>query len=288
MIWHDIEDPNSPELDALGKRYGLHPLHIEDCRHRNQSAKVEWMGGYMFIVLKLVEMEEDDRLSIGDLDLFVGADFFITVQETECKCVRELIPRVRERSEGRRTDELMYQIMDGIVDSYVPILDGLNERIDELEDRVLEAPSPQTLERVFDLKRALIELRRVLTNTRDVAAHLLRTDSPLVAKDLAPFLRDVYDHIARSLDMVELQRDLLSGAMDIYLSSISNRTNQVMKVLTILSTIALPAIVISGVYGMNVPGLPFLKHPHGGLIISGMIAATCLVLLVIVRRLRWF
>ena len=125
-------------------------------------------------------------------------------------------------------------------------------------------------------------------NTRDVAGHLQRSESDLIHREMWPFLRDIYDHVSRNLDLVETQRDLLTGTLDIYLSSVANRTNQVMKVLTVLGTIALPALVISGIYGMNLKGLPWVDSPHGAAIVSGVMAATTVVLLIILRLMRWF
>jgi magnesium transporter len=178
--------------------------------------------------------------------------------------------------------------MDGTVDSYAPTLDWFNEAIDGIEDTVLERPSPATLQRIFAAKRGLIELRRVLSNMRDVAGHLQRLETELIQRDLWPFLRDVYDHLARNLDMVEMQRDLLTGAMDIYLSSVANRTNQVMKVLTVLGTIALPAIVISGFYGMNTKGLPGIDSPHGAELAAGLMVLATVVLLIMLKKFDWF
>ena len=134
----------------------------------------------------------------------------------------------------------------------------------------------------------LIELRRILVNTRDVAAHLYRTEHSLIPRDLIPFLRDVYDHVARNLDLVETQRDLLAGTMDVYLSSVANKTNQVMKVLTVLGTIALPALVISGYFGMNLKGLPLGESGYGTLIVSGLMIVTTLLLLALLSFLKWF
>ena len=287
MIWHDIRDPKDPELDRLAAEYGLHPLHIEDCRHRNQSAKVEQQNGYLFVVLKPVEMAADFSVDIGDLDLFVHPEYVITVHEHDYQGLPDLIERVRALPSNDRSDMVLYRILDGMVDSYLPLLDKVNDRIDEIEDTVLERPDPPMLQSIFDLKRALIELRRVLTNTRDVAGHLQRIPVECIHADLQPFLRDVYDHVARNLDMVEMQRDLLSGSMDIYLSSVSNRMNRVMKVLTVLSTISLPAIVIAGIYGMNVRNLPFAESPHGGAIVSAVIFGVSAVLLIAMRLLHW-
>ena len=144
------------------------------------------------------------------------------------------LDQLRACKSNNRPDQLFYKILDGVVDSDLPIIDRYNEDIDEIEDIVLEDPVPETLERIFTTKRALIELRRVMANMRDVAGHLQRTETELIQRYFSPFLRDVYDHLARNMDLVEMQRDLLTGAMDIYLSSVANRTNQVMKALRAL------------------------------------------------------
>ncbi len=286
MQWHDIRNPNDPLLDRLAKQYGLHPLHIEDCRHRNQSAKIEENGGYLFVVLKTVEAE-DEGLNIGDLDFFLGGDWLITVMEHQCATAIHILDNVKSVSQSLRADQVFYRVMDGLVDSYVPLLDRFNETIDGLEDRVLERPDPATLENIFRAKRSLIELRRVLANMRDVSGHLQRTENDLIPRDLWPFLRDVYDHLARNLDMVEMQRDLLSGALDIYLSSVANRTNQVMKVLTVLGTVALPALVLSSFYGMNLKHLPWAEHPHAMGIVSGLMVLSTAVVLWVLKRFGW-
>ncbi|HET8549901.1 MAG TPA: magnesium transporter CorA family protein [Bryobacteraceae bacterium] len=286
MDWHDIRDPNDPELDRLAERYKLHPLHIEDCRHRNQIAKVEPQDNYLFVVLKPVQLDEEHELDISDLDLFVAADFVITVQETEWTSIDELIGHVRQRAGRLRPDQVMHRILDGVVDSYSPLLDRLSHRIDELQDEVLASPEPGVLEKVLGMKRALLGMRRVNANTRDVANHLMRLEGDLIHADLQPFLRDVYDHVSRNLDLIETQRELLASAVDIYLSGISNRMSGVMKALTVVSTLSLPAIVIAGIYGMNLRRLPFADHPHAWGIVTGLIGACCVLLLVLLRLLR--
>jgi magnesium transporter len=288
VIWHDLRDPKDRELDDLAERYHLHPLHIEDCRHGNQRAKVEEGADYLFVVLKPVHVTDAGEVSLTDLDLFLGREYLITVQEGDCPTVRAYLDQLHATSNSLRSDQLFYKIADGVVDAYSPVLDWFNEAIDEIEDVVLERPSPSMLQRIFEAKRGLIELRRVMTNMRDVAGHLQRLETELIQRDLWPFLRDVYDHLARNMDMVEMQRDLLSGAMDVYLSSVANRTNQVMKVLTVLGTIALPAIVISGLYGMNTKGLPWMDSPHGAAIVIGSMAITTAALLVVLKKFDWF
>jgi magnesium transporter len=177
--------------------------------------------------------------------------------------------------------------MDGVVDSYLPILDRFDDMIDSLEDQVLQDPQPEILERIFSTKRGLIEMRRVLANTRDVAAHLQRITGGWVAADMWPFLRDVYDHLSRSLDMVEMQRDLLNGSLDIYLTSVANRTNRVVKVLTVLGTVALPAVVVTSFYGMNIKGLPGADTPYGLAVACGMMVISTVVLFVLMKIFDW-
>jgi magnesium transporter len=288
VIWHDLRDSNDPELDALAERYHLHPLHIEDCRHRNQRAKVEEGADYIFAVLKPVHVDSKGELEITDFDLFLGHDYLITVQEGECPSLRINVDQLRANNKQSRPDQLFYKITDATVDAYAPVLDWFNDAIDDIEDKVLEKPSPDTLQRIFDLKRGLIELRRILTNMRDVASHLQRLETELIQRDLWPFLRDVYDHLARAVETVEMHRDLLASAMDIYLSSVANRTNQVMKVLTVLGTIALPAIVISGFFGMNTKGLPWIDSPQATAIAAGLMVATTAGLLLILKKFDWF
>ncbi len=287
MIWHDLQDPNDPELDVLAERYHLHELHVEDCRHRDQRAKVEDGPGYIFVVLKPVHVTDSGELEITDLDLFLGPDYFITVQEGSCPALRAHIDQLRATRDKHNAAQLFYRVMDGAVDSYTPALDWFDDAIDTLEDLVLDQPSPTTLQRILASKRGLIELRRVLANTRDVATHLQRLETDLIPRELWPFLRDVYDHLARNLDTVETQRDLLTGAMDIYLSSVANRTNQVMKVLTVLGTIALPVIAISGFFGMNQDDLPWIHSPYGTETALGLMAVATAALLIILKKFDW-
>jgi len=289
MDWHNVSDPAGPELDQLARRYHLHPLHIEDCRHRNQNAKIEEGEGYLFTVLKVMRLMPDGSLEAADLDLFFGADFVITVEEEQCPEIRGIIEQVqRGPNPANRPDQVYYRVIDHVVDSYLPILDHFDETIDSLEDEALDSARPETLSRIFETKRALILLRRVLVNTRDVAGHLQRSESPFIARDLWPFLRDVYDHVARNLDNVEMMRDLLSGALDVYLSSVANRTNQVMKVLTVMGTVALPAVVVSGIYGMNVKGLPGADSPYGMAVVISLIFGSTAILLYLLKRFGWF
>jgi len=288
MEWHRIIDPNDPELDRLAATYKLHPLHIEDCRHRDEIAKIEEQPAYLFVVLKPVEKLQDGTIAISDLDIFAGKDFVITVEEGCHERVRGLLAQLQSKAASLRPDELFHRIADGVVDAYFPILDHFDNTIDQLEDRVLQNVSPDVLSEIFETKRRLIEMRRVLVPTRDAFAHLQRSQQPFIQADMWPYFRDIYDHIARDLDMVEMQRDLVSGCLDIYLSGVANRTNQVMKVLTVLGTLALPSLVISSIYGMNIKGLPAVDSPHAIVMIVSVMIAFISVLLAILKYFGWW
>jgi magnesium transporter len=287
MTWHALEDPNSPELDHLAARYGLHPLHLEDCRHRAQRAKVEENGTYLFVVLKTLQIKPDGDLLIGDLDVFLGRDYLITVPETGCPVVTERLGHLRESAQGQTASEIFYRLLDHVADTYWPLLDRLSEQIDDAEDEALGQPEPSTLRRIQTLKRQLLEVRRVLSNTRDVVSHLLREETSFVHHNEWMFVRDVYDHLMQQLDQVDLDRDTLASVMDLYVSTVAQRTNEVMKVLTVLSTIALPAVVITGYFGMNLKGMPWADRAAGFAWATALIAGTAVALLAFLRWRKW-
>lgn len=287
MEWHALLNSEGSALEPLALRYKLHPLHLEDCLHGDQNPKLEEGSGYSFIVLKSVYRKADGDLDFGDLDIFLGPDFLITFEEHACPASRELIARLQSQSDSLSPGAIFYKLFDALADSYIPILDHYSEEIDALEDEILASPEPAQLPRIFAIKRGLIEMRRILTPTRDLASHIQRSTQLKLPPDLLPYFRDIYDHLARNIDTVEMLRDLLNGSLDIYLSSVANRTNQVMKVLTILSTIALPALVISGFYGMNFDALPGIKNPNGAVYAIAAVAASSSALLAWLRWARW-
>ncbi len=286
MPWYELESADDPRLDELAKQYNLHPLHIEDCRSDNEGVKVDTAPHYTFAVFKPVHLNGESAFTT--IDIFAGKDFFITITEPSCPASAEALARARRDGSDDNPGKLLYLILDTIVDLYFPAIDQFDDRIDDLEDTVIGSPSPEILQSVFALKRELIDLRRILVNTRDASLHLQRDPGSVINAEQQPYVRDIYDHIARLLDSVETQRDLLNNTLDIYLSSVANRTNEVMKVLTVVGTIALPVIAISGVYGMNLKGLPFETSPHGALYVGGMTILCTVLLLAVLRKLKWF
>ena len=281
--WVNITKPDSPALDELAAREGFHPLDIEDCRHRNQIAKVMEHEAYTFIVIKTIRFDRTSMdIAFDDFDLFVSRTGVVTVEEEDCSTLIERASQRLERSQAQKPWRIVHALLDVAVDDYLPALDAIGEIIDELETSVLQEPTPNTLHRALDLKRTLIEFRRNATAMREVVNHLLR----IAPTDRFVYLRDVYDHLVRIIDFIETYRDLVSGSLDIYLSSVANRTNEIVKVLTIYGTVALPLIVITGFYGMNLD-LPLQKSIHGLVIVIAMMVASTVSIFYYFWRKGW-
>jgi magnesium transporter len=293
MPWYQLDDANDPKLDELAKQYNLHPLHLEDARNKDESVKVDTASAYTFAVFKPVRLIPDsenpgeEMPAFSPVDIFAGKDFLITISDPTCPSSEQALARARRDGDDEHPGKLVSIILDTIVDLYFPAIDHFDDRIDQLEDKVFDDPSPEILQSVFAIKRELIDLRRVLVNTRDASLHLQRDPDTIIDAEHQPYMRDTYDHVARLLDSVETQRDLLNNTLDIYLSSVSNRTNEVMKVLTVLGTIVLPVLAISGIYGMNLKGLPFEDSPHGAEWVAGMTLIATAVLLYALRKMKW-
>jgi magnesium transporter len=293
MPWYELSDAHDPKLDELARQYNLHPLHIEDARSKDEAVKVDTAPAYTFAVFKPVRLIPDpdnpaEQIPVfTPIDVFAGKDFLITIADPTCPSTQQSLERARRDGDDEHPAKLVSLILDTIVDLYFPAIDHFDDHIDELEDKVFDDPSPEILQSIFAVKRKLIDLRRVLVNTRDAALHLQRDPDTIIDAKRQPYIRDTYDHVARLLDSVETQRDLLNNTLDIYLSSVANRTNEVMKVLTVLGTIALPVLAISGIYGMNLKGLPFEDSPHGAEWVGGITLIATAILLYVLRKLKW-
>ena len=295
MPWYELNSADDPKLKELAEQYHLHPLHLEDARAADERIKVDQSADYTFAVLKPVRLSAGGKsgpeVSFSTIDIFAGhhngEPFFITVADPTCPTTADALARARREGSDDKPARLLYLILDTIVDLYFPAVDCYDDKIDALEDKAIGKPDPETLQEVFALKRQLIELRRVLVGTRDATLHLQRDPESIIDAEHQPFVRDIYDHTVRLLDSIETQRDLVNNALDVYLSSVANRTNEVMKVLTIVGTIATPALAISGIYGMNLKGLPFEDSPHGAAYVASITLAGTIALLVLIRRRKW-
>lgn len=284
--WFDLADPASPDLDELARRFQLHDLQIEDCRHRSQRAKVDEYQTYVFAVLKHVVQRDQKKLIFDDFDVFLGSNFLITVHQGDCPFLSKVRQHVQQ-NKVERLDRVLYVLTDLIVDEYLALLDKSAEDIAKVEAQVLHRPEPPVLHEIFRLKRRLIEFRRAASGMRDAVNAIIRREGGLVADDLDPYFRDVYDHLVRTVDLVEAHRDLLTGSLDIYLSAMANRTNEVMKVLTIYGTLAVPLVVITGFFGMNLH-LPWTNSTNGSWYVAALMLLSMVLVLAYFKWRRWF
>ncbi len=292
VTWINIDGLHRADIvEALGSYYGLHPLVMEDIMSTGQRPKLEDYDGYIFVVLRMLGYAKKTRqIEDEQVSLILGPNFVISFQEREGDAfdpVRERIRTGKGRMRKMGPDYLAYALADAIVDHYFLILEHLGEDIERLEGELVTDPKAETLQAIHTMKREIIYLRRSVWPLREVVSRLQRGESPLIKDTTLVYLRDVYDHTVQVIDTVESLRDVVSGMLDTYLSSISNRMNEVMKVLTIIATIFIPLSFIAGLYGMNFVYIPELLLPWGYFMALAVMATIGLVMVYYFRRRAW-
>ncbi len=298
VTWINIDGLHEVELiEKMGKHFNFHPLLMEDILNTGQRPKMEDFEGHMFIVLKMLYFDEENYEILAEqVSIILGQNFVISFQEREgdvFNAVRERIRNGKGRIRRMGSDYLAYALIDLIVDHYFSILEKLGEEIEELEEALLTNPKPETMQNIHELKREMIFLRRAVWPLREVISGLERSESKLIADSTRIFLRDVYDHTIQVIDSIESFRDMLSGMLDLYLSSISNRMNEVMKVLTIIATIFIPLTFIAGIYGMNFNpesspfNMPELNWYWGYPAVWAVMLGIGFIMFVYFRRRKW-
>ena len=278
-------------VEKIGDSFKLHPLLLEDVLNTGHRTKIDDYGDYLFIVLKMIHFDEDTyELSSRQLSLILLDGYVISFQEVGS----ELFSEVKQRIQGGKgnirklgADYLLYALIDTVVDSYFVILEKLGDKIDELEDSLMESPKKESLQNIHKLKKEMLFLRNSIWPLREVISTLVRAESTQIKSETVVFLRDVYDHIIQVIDTIEIYRDMLSGMLDTYLSSISNKTNDVMKVLTILSTIFIPITFLAGVYGMNFKVMPELDWRLGYGMFWLIALASTLLMINFFKKKKW-
>ncbi len=269
VSWVDVQGfGNEDVLRRLGDVFKLHPLVLEDVVNVPQRPKVEDYDDQLVIIVQMVVPKETQAGFWSEqVSLILGPSYLLTVQEEpEHDCFDPVRFRIRfdkGNIRRRQADYLAYALLDAVIDGFFPVLEDYGERIEELEDEVVANPSPRTLEQIHQVRRDLLRLRRAIWPQREAINALIRDASPLISHDVQVYLRDCYDHVIQVLDMVETYRELASSLMDVYLSSVSNRMNEIMKVLTVISTLFIPITFIAGVYGMNFKYMPELEWRWG-------------------------
>ena len=291
--WINIEGLHEIDIiEKIGNHFNLHPLLLEDIVNTEKRPKMEDYGEHIFIVLKMLSHDEKaNQIKSEQVSIVLGSNYIISFQEgiegDVFEPVRERIRSGKGRIRKMGVDYLAYSLMDAIVDHYFLILEKLGERIEDIEDELVTNPSQETLRTIHHLKREMISLRKSVWPLREVLGCLERGESSLIQEPTQVYLRDVYDHTIQIIDTIETYRDTLSGILDIYLSSISNRMNEIMKVLTIIATIFIPLTFIVGIYGMNFEHMPELKWRAGYFIVWGIMAIVALSMLFYFRKRKW-
>lgn len=292
VTWINIAGIHEVEaVEKIGRNFDLHPLVIEDIVNTDQRIKMEDFGNYIFVVLKMFFYDENKKWTKAEqVSLILGSNFVISFQEEESdifNSIRERIKNGKGRARKLGADYLAYSLLDAIVDHYFIILEKLGERIEDLEDELVTRPEPKILEEIHRLRREMIFLRKSIWPLREIIACLERGETSLIQKSTEIYLRDVYDHTIQVMDAVETYRDMLAGMLETYLSSISNKMNEVMKVLTIIATIFIPLTFIVGIYGMNFKFIPELEWRWGYLIIWIIMIIVAVFMIFYFKRKRW-
>jgi magnesium transporter len=292
VTWINIDGIHQVDIiEKIGNHFNIHPLVLEDIVNTGQRPKMEDFVNYIFIVLKMLYYDEtESKTKAEQVSIILGSNFVISFQESEGDVfdpIRERIRNDRGRIRKLGADYLAYALIDTIVDNYFIILEKLGEKIEDIEEELVTNPAVETLQTIHSLKREMIFLRKSVWPLREVISRLERWESPLIDKSLDIYLRDVYDHTIQVIDSIETFRDMLSGLLDIYLSSVSNRMNEIMKVLTIIATIAIPLTVITGIYGMNFQFMPELQWQWSYPLVLLAMLTLGILMIRYFRRKKW-
>jgi len=293
---HIVGHPTEAALQQLGSTFKLHSLALEDVINMGQRPKVEPFSDHLFIIMSL-PIIEDGAIVVHQVSMFVGDDFLISFCEPDLAPFEPIVTRLANaggRIRSRKADYLLYSILDVVIDRAFPLLESVGLQLEDLEEQILEAADQETLGQIHAIRRDLILLRRNLWPQREVISQLLREEGPLIQKETHIYLRDCYDHTIQIMDLLETYRDTVASLLDIYLSSISNRMNEVMRVLTVIATIFIPLTFIVGVYGMNFDrgagplSMPELGQPLGYVFVWLAMLVIAVGMLFFFRSRKWF
>jgi magnesium transporter len=292
VFWVDFEEPSELDDQILLNVFHFHPLTVEDCRANRHHPKVEEFPDYLYFILHGVRTETSaERFNTIELDGYLGRNYVVTYHHEKFKSIDEVKRRVRSTPIPcqRGAAFLLHQIVDHLVDDYLPVMDDFDERINKLEDDIFTSKRPNNavLEEIMNLKRSVLRLRRISSKQLDVLYRISHGEFALINRQTLPFYRDIYDHLVRVTDLAENYRDLIGGSLDAYLSVISNRLNEIMKVLTIISAIGVPLTFIAGVYGMNFDNMPELHSRYGYYVVWGVMICIAGGMLLLFWRRGW-
>jgi magnesium transporter len=291
LLWVDIEDVTNDDADLLSNVFGFHSLAVEDCVSKNiHPPKIDDFEDYLFIIVHGINYRiEPDAVETTELALFLGKNYLVTSHDVPMRSISSMLDRIRkdERVMRRGADFLAHDIIDGLVDNIMPTIEEMDDKNDRLEDEALHEPDRETLMSIMELKRSILALTRVMLPQREIMNGLSRGEYSLVSERAQIYYRNIYDHLVR-IEMLTLGlRDMAESVLSTYLSSVSNRMNEVMKVLTLIATIFIPLTFIAGIYGMNFPNMPELHWRYGYFSTLIAMAVIGISLVVHFRRRGW-
>ena len=296
LVWINVDGLGDvTTITQIGELLGLHPLALEDVVNVHQRAKVEPFTDHLFIVTRMVSRTADGHLESEQVSMFLGKHYVLTFQQMPGDCfdpVRERIRVSRGRIRESDADYLAYALIDAVIDSYFPVVEQFADQLDDLDEKVAAGPHPDVMEQIHNIRNDLLMLRRSVWPHRDALNELIRDEHPLISRDTRVFLRDCYDHAVQLVDLLEVYREMCADLRDYYLSIVSNRANEIMKVLTIIATIFIPLGFVAGLYGMNfnthLPGnMPELNWSYGYVGALALMASIALGMLAYFWRHGW-
>jgi len=283
---HDVK-----MIEQVGTYYGIDVLILEDIVNSNQRAKIEDYGNYVYIVLKMLTFNSKTaEIEVEQVSIVFNSKILLSFQEKQGDDFEPLRDRIRKKGKIRKmgTDYLTYSIIDCIADNYFNVLERIGDKIEKIEHEVLSSPDDQTLRKIHELKRDTLMIKKSVWPLRDVLGLMIRPENDFIHDSIVFNLRDAYDHTIEVIDTVEAYRDFLSGLLDIYLSGASNRMNEVMKILTLISTIFIPLTFVAGVYGMNFKYMPGIEMHNGYYLIIGLMIVMISIMLMFFKKKKWF
>ncbi|WP_298247064.1 magnesium/cobalt transporter CorA [uncultured Christiangramia sp.] len=291
VTWFNIDGLNNiGEIEKLGDYYELHPLVMEDIVNTGQRPKIEEYQDYLFIVAKML-YHKDGEIENEHISMIVGKNYVITFQESDGDVfdpIRERLETSKGRIRGKGADYLMFALLDAIIDNYFLVIDDMSDRIELLEESLFtNRPSDDIVYEIQDLKRNILRIRRAVFPLREVISRLEKLENEIIDPHTGNYIRDLYDHIIQISENIEIYREMIWGLMDMYMTTISNKMNEVMKVLTIMASIFIPLTFIAGIYGMNFEYIPELQWKYSYFVLWGVMIIIFLLMLHYFKRKKW-
>lgn len=292
VTWINLNGLNNiAAIEALGEHYNIHPLTLEDIANPNQRPKLEENDDYIFLVVKMIYYNNDSEFVIEHLSIILGRGYVITFQESDGDVfdnLRDRIEHKKGRIRGYGADYLAYALLDAVVDNYFSVMEILGEHVEDLEESIFHLETNENIaNEIQALKRLILKIRRAVFPLREGINRLEKNEHPIIDHKIQHFTRDLYDHIIQVSESIDLYREMVWGLMDMHMSIISNKMNEIMKVLTIIATIFIPLTFIAGIYGMNFDNMPELHTRYGYFVLLGIMAIIFIIMLIYFRRKKW-